>query len=88
MMTDYWVQLRNEEWGPAQSAAAITPNDSVDLTVATRGIYVGSAGDVKVDMLGSGTVTFTSLQAGTVLPVRATRVYSTGTDATGLIALW
>lgn len=87
-MTDIWNDRRVEEWGPAHDAVAITPSDSVDLTAVTRGIYVGAAGNVKVDMLGSGTVTFTSVQVGTVLPVRATRVYSTGTTATGLIALW
>ena len=87
-MTDYWQQLRNEEWGPAQNASAVTPNDSEDLTVVARGLYVGSAGDVKVDMLGSGTVTFVAVQTGTILPVRAARVYSTGTTATSIIALW
>jgi len=87
-MTDFWAQEKNEEWGPAHFAAAVTPNDSVDLTSTTRGLYIGSAGDVKVDMLGDGTVTFVAVQTGTILPVRATRVYSTGTDATSIIALW
>ena len=87
-MTDVWAHLRNEEWGPAHHAVAVTPNDGADLTDTTRALYVGAAGDVKVDMYGSGTVTFVGVTAGSVLPVRVDRVYSTGTTATSIVALW
>ncbi len=74
---------------PAFSAAAVTPNDSTDLTTFARALYIGSAGDVKVDMVGTGTaVTFAGLAAGTILPVRASRVYSTDTTASSIVALW
>jgi len=73
----------------AENAAAITPHDSTDLSKTTRAIYVGGAGDVSVEMKGAGSaVVFKGLPAGTVLPVRATRVNSTATSATDLIALW
>lgn len=87
-MGDVWDDRRNEEWGPAHNAVAVTPNDGADLTDTTRALYVGGAGDVKVDMLGSGTVTLVGVTAGTVLPIRADRVYSTGTTATSIVALW
>ena len=73
---------------PAERAFAITPNDSADLSVFPRAIYVGGAGAVKVTTLGGDTVTFSGCLAGTVLPVRAARVFSTGTDATNLIGLY
>lgn len=71
------------------NAAAITPSDSVDLTnAATRGVYVGVAGDVKVDLVGTGTaVVFKAAPVG-ILNVQAKRVYSTGTTATNLVALY
>lgn len=63
-------------------------SDTVDLTNATRGLYVGSTGDVKVDLVGSGTVTFKNVQAGTLLPIRVKRLYSTGTGVTDAIGLY
>jgi hypothetical protein len=73
---------------PASRAAAITPNDSTDLSNVTTGIYVGVGGNVKVDMVYEGSVTFSNVPTGSILPVQAKRVYSTGTTATTMIALY
>lgn len=73
---------------PAKGAAAITPNDGADLATAARGIYVGVGGHIKVTTVGGQEVTFTSVPQGAVLPVRAARVWSTGTTASSLIALY
>jgi hypothetical protein len=75
---------------PFVKAAAITPNDSTDLpTKPCLAIYVGGAGAVKA-ILADDTeaVTFVAVPVGTVLHVRATRVLSTGTTATNLVALY
>lgn len=75
--------------GPANSAVAVTPHDSNDLATVARGLYVGVSGDVKVDMLGTGTaIVFTGLVAGVVHPLRVTRVYSTDTTATNIVAVY
>ena len=86
-MTD---QYRNEfpAEGPARSATEITPNDTTDLTTPTRGIYLGASGNVKVDMVDSGTVTFSSMAAGMVHPLRVKRIYATGTTATSIIGVY
>lgn len=73
----------------ALRATAVTTSDTVDLPDnATRGLYVGATGTVKVDMVGGGTVTFVGVPAGAVLPIQARRVYATGTTATTILALW
>ena len=72
---------------PYDNAAAITPSDSTDLGFVTRAIYVGQQGTLKVTMLGGGDVTFNCGQH-LVLPIRATRVFATGTSANDLVALW
>lgn len=87
-MTDPFEKFTSGLDSPAKNGVAITPHDTNDLTNATRGIYVGGAGDVKVDMVGTGTVTFSNAVAGSVLPIRAARVYDTGTTATLLIGLF
>ena len=72
----------------ARAYAAITPSDSTVYDPVIKAIYVGGAGDVTV-ISGDGTgtpVTFSAPIAGGWLSVQATKVMSTGTGATNLIA--
>lgn len=73
--------------GPAAEGAAITPNDQAPLTQPTRALYVGAAGDVRVTLLGGDTVTFKSVPAGSVLPLRVSAVLATGTTAGDIVGL-
>ncbi len=57
----------------------------------TRGVWVGGAGNVVVDMAEFGTnITFTGVPAGTLLPICVSKIYSTanGTTATSLTAIY
>ena len=74
---------------PYFSAVAVTPSDSADLAKApTRALYIGVTGDVKVDMMnGETAVLFKAVPVGP-LYIRAVRVYSTGTTATNILALY
>ncbi len=90
-MANYVDDARNlqESIGPALHAFVITPSDTVNLTHATRAIYVGGAGDISLDMRGGETaVLHVGVVAGTVLSVQAIRVRATGTTATNLVAWW
>ena len=74
---------------PAQSAVAITPSDASNLARESRGIWVGGAGDLKVDMVGTGTgVTFVGIPAGSLLPLRVSKIYATGTTATDIVEVY
>lgn len=92
-----------QKTNPAAFAKAITPSDSTDIDFGgkskiTRGIYVGLGGDISVEMagdpLGSGkgmsdpTVLFKTVLSGTLLPISVTRVNSTNTTASELVAVW
>ena len=72
---------------PASHAFAVTPSDAADLDNWALALYVGTAGDVRVDTWGGETVTFANVPAG-VLPVRVKRVYATGTTAAGIVGLY
>lgn len=75
---------------PATDAYAITPHDTNDLTVGRlpRAIFVGVGGNISVDFGTDATaVIFKNVPAGAVLPIRPSRVRSTGTTATDLVAL-
>lgn len=71
----------------ATSAQAVTTSDTVDLTNVSRALFVGGAGNVVVIMFDGTTVTFTGVTAGTILPIRVSRVKATGTTATNMVAL-
>lgn len=73
--------------GPATSAQAITPNNIATFG-PTRGIYIGAPGDVKVTMFDGSEVAFTGLAVGVIHPISVTRVYVTGTTATGIIGVY
>lgn len=72
----------------ATHAVAITPSDGSDLAVECRAVYVGGAGNMNVDLPDGGTVLFSGLTAGSILPVRVRRVRSTSTTASNLVALY
>lgn len=73
---------------PATNGEAVTPSDSVSLTKTSRALYVGGAGTVVAVMKDGTTLTFVGVTAGTVLPIRVTRVNSTNTTATSIVALY
>lgn len=69
----------------ANDAAAITPSDST--AVAFDAVYVGTTGNLAVTT-GAGTVvTFPSVPAGYILPIRCVKVMSTNTTATNLVGM-
>lgn len=70
----------------AQTGFPITPSDTVDLvSPTTAGIYVGTGGTLTVTFLSGRTVQLT-VPAG-LAPIVVTRVWSTGTAASGLSGL-
>lgn len=68
-------------------AASITPDDNSDIPT-TIGIYVGTSGDLKVDMADGSTVTLVGLAAGVFHPIMVRRVYEAGTDADDIVAAY
>lgn len=93
--------MPSELSAPACNALSVTPNDSATLVdangkqVISRALYIGVTGDVKVDMCGNLAtgqagaigVTFKSVAVG-ILPVQVNKVYSTGTTASQIIAMY
>ena len=86
--TDNFSRQQTLTGDPATNAVLITPSDSVDLTNVSRAVYVGTTGNMKVTMQDSGTVLFTGIPAGTTLPIRVSRIWSTTTTASTILALW
>lgn len=74
---------------PSRFAIAITTSDSADIQGGqiTRGIYVGTSGNIAA-VIGGNTVVFSNAVAGSVLPIRCSRINATSTTASNLVALF
>ncbi len=70
---------------------SITPSDATVFSQATRAIYVANTGNLTVMLTdkndSNNIVSFLAVPAGTILPIRAQRVYANST-ATGLVGLY
>lgn len=73
---------------PAKAAFAITPDDSVELPMVAKAIYVGTGGDLVLRAVDSeADATFVNLPDGTILPVRVRAVRASGSTAANIVGL-
>ena len=73
---------------PPEDAGEIVPADAGALTHATRAIYVGTPGNVRLLMLSGATVTLAGVPAGSFLPLRVRQVLASGTTAADIVGFW
>jgi len=72
---------------PATRPETITPSDAVELAYATRGLYIGQTGNVRLKTTSGDIVTLANMQAGILYPIRVIQVFATGTTASDLVGL-
>ncbi|MFN9395145.1 MAG: hypothetical protein ACK6BN_04625 [Pseudanabaena sp.] len=77
---------RLELHSPLAIGFPITPNDSNDLSQMTREMFFAGAGNVRVTWAGQpdGTFSTHAVLAGERVAWRVSRVWATGTTATGI----
>jgi len=78
---------------PFTRALAITASDTTDLAEIPRALNVhkgtgGTVTAIKVTMVGDSVPVTLNLNVGAVFPIRVSRVWANGTDATQIIALY
>ena len=88
---------RNEAMLQGVGGFVFTKSDTVNLvddagntqnyTDLVYTIYVGGDGDVSVETADGSTIVFVGLTAGSFLPMLVTRVNSTSTTATNMVAI-
>jgi hypothetical protein len=72
---------------PAAKAVVVTPSDLTELGV-TRGLYIGTGGDVVVTMAEQGSsITFVGVPTGTFMPLQV-RLVMASTTASNIVALF
>ncbi len=71
---------------PPDKAQSVTPNDGADLPTCSRALNVATAGTVHLTTTTGEEVTL-YIAAGILFPIRAARIFATGTTAEGIVAL-
>lgn len=77
---------------PSAKYAVLTKSDTEDIPQVNgqypRALYIGGTGHITVLDLEGESCLISALPVGTILPIRATRLMSTGTTATLVVALY
>jgi hypothetical protein len=70
------------------TAVAIDISSGNHTSLSHNALYVGTGGNVKVNMGTSGSgITFSNVASGQILPIQITQVYQSGTTASNMVAL-
>ncbi len=77
---------RSKDIASAYGAVAVSASDSTVIP-ATRGLYIGTAGDITVRMANGDVVSFPDAPAGE-RPWQVDKVYLTGLAAADIVALY
>lgn len=85
-MSDPFLHQASGLESPAVRLAGVAPNDAADLAFATRAIAVGTEGFVRLTTI-QGDTGRVYVVPGAPFPVRARRIWATGTSATDIVAL-
>ena len=88
IMSDPFQTLQPHLTSPANNAFSITPSDVADLPFVTRAVYFGGSGDLRILTAAGEDVTFLFVPQGVILPVRAKKVFASGTTATSLMGMY
>ena len=85
-MNDHFAQFTPGLESPATHLDEVVPSDTANLENVSRALNVAGSGLVRVTTC-DGDIATVSIAAGTAFPVRAVRVWATGTTATGIVAM-
>lgn len=85
-MSDPFHRFETGLESPAIYATPVVPSDAEDMAYACRALNVAQGGIVRVTTIAGDTADV-SVAAGIPFPIRASRVWQSGTTASGIVAL-
>lgn len=85
-MPDTFAASHRRPTDPAIRVFDITPDDANDLAEATTALNVATPGKVRVTSIDGSTADLL-IHPGQAFPIRARRIWLTGTTATGIRGL-
>lgn len=90
-MADKFEHYAQTLTGPATHARSLTASDTADLADIPRWLTVETGGTLCVDMVDNDAVdnpVYVPANDGQIVFVRASRIYATGTTASGIVGYW
>jgi len=78
--------MPRQELGVATIAYSVTPSDSSNLSSPTRAFYVGTGGDINITPLDSSAVTLIAVPQGSTVYLSVSKISSTDTTASNIVA--
>ncbi len=85
-MSDPFETQSDAAFAPSRAPYAIVPNDTEQLALVPKGIYVGTGGDIVLRGIdGTTDVIYRNLPDASFVAVRALYVRATGTTAADLV---
>lgn len=88
MNTDQRRKAKHLE-NKGQFAESVRTSDSENLEVKNARLYVGTKGDLKVDVVGGATITLKNVANGTFIDwLQVSKVWARGTTATDIVAIY
>ncbi|MBU7581143.1 MAG: hypothetical protein KAF27_11880 [Porphyrobacter sp.] len=88
MPSDNFYATLDSLIAPARNCFPITPDNTAELAILPKAIYVGGGGNLVVRAVDSAQdVTFVNVAAGSLLDVRVVAVRQAGTTATNIVGL-
>lgn len=73
---------------PAVAGFLINPSDTEYLPFVPRAVYVGVSGNLAIMMYTGDILILTGVVAGSVLPIRVVKVFSSNTTASNLVGFY
>lgn len=73
---------------PANAGFNIGLSDTNYLPFVPRAVYIGASGNLAVMLVSGDIVILVGVVAGTILPIRIVKAFSTGTTAGNLVGLY
>lgn len=88
MINDPFKNTSDSPMAPAESCFSVTPDDTTELSICPKAIYIGTGGDITlIPLRGTVETTFRNLPDGSILDVRPRVVLQSGTTAADIIGL-
>ncbi len=88
MFKDPFSHTINNPTSPAEICFAIVPDDNADIQMATKALYVGQGGNLRlVSVRNENAISFMNVPSGAILDVRVRQVLATGTTASDIVGL-
>ena len=87
-MADNFLTVPQDRDDPGESASVVVPSDTTLFTTLPRALFVGTGGNLSLLGEDGTSTTWKNVPSGAIIPFRASRVNSTLTTATDILAIY